>query len=80
MFPFPKFPFRILVSWTLIITAPSFKWMLTFLPRNDLALFRLKLSKSGHQSASISAMLVQHCLQMGIFSPLNIMYNFMFSL
>jgi hypothetical protein len=32
------------VSCTLIITAPSFKCRFTFLPRKDLALFKLKLS------------------------------------
>jgi len=40
-FPTPLWSF---VSWTLIITAPSFRCRLTFLPMNDLALLALKLS------------------------------------
>ena len=73
-FPFPKSPFWILVSCTFMMTEPSLRCRLTFLPRKDLALFRLKLSiLFFHQSASLSAMLVQHCLHMGSFSPLIMM-------
>src|SRR4030067_3103043 len=78
--PFPIMPFLIFVNCTFTITAPSFRCKFTFFPRKDLALFKLKFSIAFHQSASFSAMLVQHCLQMGSFSPLKRIYSLMFSL
>ena len=78
--PFPKLPFRMLVKWTFIMTEPSLRCRFTFFPMNDLALFKLKLSILSHHSISLSAMLVQHCLQIGSFSPLTMMYSLMLSL
>lgn len=66
---FPE-PFLIPVSRTFIITAPSFKCKLTFLPMYDLALLAPKFSIVLHHSFSWSAIVFQHCWQMGIFSPL----------
>lgn len=78
--PFPKSALRRPVKCTFMITDPSFKCRFTFLPRKDLALFKPKLSMLTHQLMSLSAMTLQHCLQIGSFSPLNIMYSLMFSL
>jgi hypothetical protein len=53
----------------LIITEPSLRWRLTFLPRKDLAVFTLKASIF-HHSISFVAILLQQRLQIGSLSPL----------
>jgi len=65
---FPE-PLWIPVNCTFIITAPSFKCRLTFFPMYDLALLALSSQLFFHHSFSWSAILFQHCWQMGIFSP-----------
>jgi len=72
-------PLWSLVNCTFIITAPSFRCRLTFLPRNDLALLELKFSIF-YQSPSWSAILLQHCWHIGRVSPFNWIYSLMFSL